>query len=110
MRSASPVLAITVFLLATGAHAQPVPQGPPPPGQAAAPRPVPRSAEVAADRRVTFRLEAPKATTVLVNGDWPGGRGLAMSKDAAGLWTLTTGPLTPEIVQDKIRPLLEDAP
>lgn len=97
MRSTCTVLAFTVLLPAAGAHAQPVPQGPPQPGQAVAPRQAPRSAEVAPDGRVTFRLEAPGAAAVVVNGDWPGGRGLAMSKDAAGLWTLTTGPLAAEI-------------
>ena len=36
------------------------------------------------DGRVTFRLLAPKATEVLVQGNWEGGRGLAMTKDARG--------------------------
>ena len=34
------------------------------------------SPEISPDNRVTFRLRAPKAAEVLVNGDWPGGRGL----------------------------------
>ena len=49
------------------------------------------------DGRVTFRLNAPKAGQVVVNGDWPGGRGLSMAKGASGEWTLTTDPLAPEI-------------
>ena len=36
-----------------------------------------RSPEVLADGRVTVRLLAPKATEVLVQGNWEGGRGLA---------------------------------
>jgi enterochelin esterase family protein len=49
-----------------------------------------RSPEVLADGRVTFRLLAPRATEVQVQGNWPGGRDLAMTKDAAGLWSVTT--------------------
>ncbi len=56
-----------------------------------------RSAEVSADGRVTFRLYAPKAAEVLVNGNWEGGRGLAMSKDSSGVWSVTTPPLGAEI-------------
>ncbi|MBS1857204.1 MAG: esterase [Acidobacteria bacterium] len=55
------------------------------------------SPEVLPDHRVTFRLRAPNAAAVLVNGDWPGGRGLRMTKDAAGVWSVTTEPLSPEI-------------
>src|SRR5258705_4619158 len=55
------------------------------------------SPEVLADCRVTFRLLAPKATEVLVQGNWDGGRGLAMTKDAAGLWSVTTAALEPEL-------------
>ena len=96
-------LALIAFTFAANALAQPPvgqpPAGQQPPGQAAAarPTPAPRSAEVAPDLRVTFRMNAPKATQVTLNGDWPGGRGLPMTKDASGTWTLTTEPLTPEI-------------
>lgn len=94
--------ALFVVALSVSAFAQqaPPPAGQQPPGQAAAaarPAPIPRSAEVAPDGKVTFRLDAPKATQVVVNGDWPGGRGLAMAKGQDGIWTLTTGPLTPEV-------------
>ena len=96
-----PTLATTLIVvaLAAGALAQQPPAGQPPQGQAAAarPAPAPRSAEVASDGRVTFRVNAPKAGQVVLNGDWPGGRGLSMTKDASGTWTLTTDPLTPEI-------------
>ena len=56
-----------------------------------------RSPEVLADGRVTFRLLAPKATEVLVQGNWEGGRGLAMTKDNSGLWSVTTSALQPEV-------------
>jgi enterochelin esterase-like enzyme len=95
-----PILAtIFAIVLASGALAQQPPAGQPPQGEAAAARPAPppRSAEVAPDGRVTFRVNAPKAVQVVVNGDWPGGRGQSLTKDPSGTWTLTTGPLTPEI-------------
>lgn len=54
------------------------------------------SPEVAADRRVTFRLLAPKAREVLLTGEFiHGSRSLVMSED--GVWSLTVGPLEPEI-------------
>jgi enterochelin esterase-like enzyme len=55
------------------------------------------SPEVLKDGRVTFRLLAPKAAEVLVQGNWEGGRGLAMAKDSAGLWSVTTATLQPEV-------------
>ncbi|MCX6630337.1 MAG: alpha/beta hydrolase-fold protein [Candidatus Solibacter sp.] len=55
------------------------------------------SPEVLADRRITFRLLAPKATEVLVQGNWEGGRGLAMTKDNSGLWSVTIPALQPEL-------------
>jgi enterochelin esterase-like enzyme/TRAP-type uncharacterized transport system substrate-binding protein len=65
-----------------------------PPAEPAQPA---RSAEVSPNGNVTFRLLAPKATEVVVNGDWPNGRGMVMSKDASGIWTLTTPPLGQEL-------------
>jgi enterochelin esterase-like enzyme len=55
-----------------------------------------RSPEVLADGRITFRLYAPHATEVLVVGNWEGGRDLAMTKDATGVWSVTTPALQPE--------------
>ena len=55
------------------------------------------SPEILSDNRVTFRLLAPKASEVLVNGEWPGGRGMRMTKDATGVWSVTTERLSPEI-------------
>ncbi|HLY07932.1 MAG TPA: alpha/beta hydrolase-fold protein [Planctomycetota bacterium] len=55
------------------------------------------SPEVKADRMVTFRLRAPKAAEVVLNGEWKGGGKLAMTKDDQGLWSLTVGPLEPDL-------------
>ena len=53
------------------------------------------SPEVAADRRVTFRILAPKAEVVrLTGGDIPGlGQGADMKKDPNGVWEATLGPI-----------------
>lgn len=55
------------------------------------------SPEVLPDRRVTLRLIAPKAAEVLLLGNWPGGRGARMTRDASGVWSITTAPLQPEV-------------
>ena len=55
-----------------------------------------RSPEIAPDRRVTFRLRAPKATEVSVVGEFVRGTH-AMTKDASGIWAWTSDPLPPEI-------------
>ncbi|MES1256749.1 MAG: alpha/beta hydrolase-fold protein [Acidobacteriota bacterium] len=65
----------------------------------------------AADNRVTFRIRAPKASEVWVSTnlggtapkpagtvkDQPGMWNVPLQKDATGLWTVTVGPLEPEI-------------
>ncbi len=55
------------------------------------------SPEVAADRRVTFRILAPQAKTVRLSGsDIPGvGQGATMTRDPNGVWEVTLGPLDP---------------
>jgi enterochelin esterase family protein len=55
-----------------------------------------RSPEVGPDRRVTFRLRAPRATEVTVSGEFQSGSA-AMTKDSDGVWSVTVGPLKPEI-------------
>ena len=59
----------------------------------AAPRLI--SPEVHADRTVTFRVRAPKASEVALSfqGSKP------MTKDADGTWSITVGPLEPEIYE-----------
>ncbi len=54
------------------------------------------SPELAEDRRVTFRLMAPKATEVLVVGQWNEGR-VPLVKGSNGLWSATTGPIEPGV-------------
>lgn len=54
------------------------------------------SPEIGADRRVTFRLYAPKASQVVVNGEWLNGGTLAMTKDDAGVWSAVSDPIAPE--------------
>jgi enterochelin esterase-like enzyme len=57
-----------------------------------------RSPEVHADRTVTFRLRAPDATAVALVGEVTQGKGpQAMSKGGDGVWSVTVGPLSPEI-------------
>src|SRR5580692_10717157 len=56
-----------------------------------------KSPEVSTDNKVTFRLSAPAATTVTLNGSWLGATGLPMTKDASGVWSTTVGPLTPQL-------------
>lgn len=75
-------------------------------GQAPAVAPVAAPARIAspeihADNSVTFRLAAPRATTVAVRGDWPGGASAntttPMVKGEKGVWSATVGPLKPDI-------------
>jgi enterochelin esterase-like enzyme len=66
-------------------------------GMAGGRGPALRSPEILDDQKITFRLRAPNATEVTVNGDWPQGRGVKMTKDDAGVWLATVGPLTPEL-------------
>ncbi len=53
------------------------------------------SPEIAADRKVTFRLLAPKAQAVrVIGGDIPGNnKGAEMTKNASGVWEATIGPV-----------------
>ena len=46
---------------------------------------------------MTFRLRAANAAEVALNGDWPDGRGIKLTKDDQGVWSATVGPLTPEL-------------
>jgi enterochelin esterase family protein len=57
------------------------------------------SPEVHPDRTVTFRVRAPQASDVKLTGDWMAtpeaatGGTIAMTKDAAGIWSVTSPPL-----------------
>jgi enterochelin esterase-like enzyme len=61
--------------------------------------PVTKSAEILPDNSVTFRLLSKEAGSVAVSGDWmPGfGASVPMVKNDTNLWTLTVGPLKPEL-------------
>jgi enterochelin esterase-like enzyme len=54
-----------------------------------------KSPDVAEDGTVTFRLRAPEAKSVIVSGDF--GDDASMTKGADGIWSVTVGPLPPEI-------------
>lgn len=54
------------------------------------------SPQVHEDRRVTFRVRAPKANEVTVAGEWPGGAA-PLIRDEQGVWSVTLGPLEPEL-------------
>jgi hypothetical protein len=48
--------------------------------------------------RVTFRIYAPKAEAVTVNGDWMKlGEKVALTKSSEGVWSVTVGPLDPQV-------------
>jgi enterochelin esterase-like enzyme len=52
------------------------------------------SPEVHADRTVTFRIAAPKATEVTLTGDWVDGAQKLTNADD-GVWSVTLGPMPP---------------
>jgi enterochelin esterase-like enzyme len=51
-----------------------------------------QSPEVHADRTITFRLEAPKASSVSVLGEWNLNKPQPLTKDEQGIWSITIGP------------------
>lgn len=56
------------------------------------------SPEVHPDKKVTFRIAAPKATEVsLVNDGFMPAPEPKLTKDASGVWSVTVGPLEPSI-------------
>jgi len=60
--------------------------------------PAVRSPEVHPDRTVTFRLRAPQASAVELVGEVLQGKPpQPMTKDSEGVWSITIGPLPPEI-------------
>jgi enterochelin esterase family protein len=66
------------------------------------------SPEVHADRTVTFRVRAPQAREVQLTGApillalGAGGKPVPFQKDAQGLWTLTVGPIKPNLYVYKL--------
>ena len=55
------------------------------------------SPELLPDGRVTFRLYAPRAEQVLLRGEVVAGQRSAMTRGEGGVWSLTIGPLPPDI-------------
>ncbi|MBN2482081.1 MAG: esterase [Bacteroidales bacterium] len=55
------------------------------------------SPEILPDNKVVFRLYAPEATNVSVNGEWMQmGEISELARNDTGLWSVTIGPLKPE--------------
>jgi enterochelin esterase-like enzyme len=70
-----------------------------PPRREPTPNDTLKSPEISADHHVTFRIYAPKASSVTVSGDWIAqgrGTGGGLTKDDSGVWSLTVGPLVPD--------------
>lgn len=55
------------------------------------------SPEISSKNTATFRLMAPQATTVEIEGSFLNGKRAKMEKDASGLWTYTSSVLQPEL-------------
>jgi enterochelin esterase family protein len=56
------------------------------------------SPEIHADHRVTFRILAPKASEVTLEGGWMApNESIALTKDEQGMWSVTVGPLNPTV-------------
>ena len=86
------VLAAMVMGMAPAALAQP------PAGRGGGPpQPQVTSPELAADRRITFRILAPQAQAIrLAAGDIPGvGQTTQLTKGENGVWEVTIGPVDP---------------
>jgi enterochelin esterase-like enzyme len=92
----------TILLSLLAAGSPDALQTPPPaPAPQAQRQPTPNdtlvSPEVLSDRRVTFRLYAPKASAVTLRGDWMDTSApVTLEKDQQGVWSATLGPLTPD--------------
>ena len=81
---------IAILSCASALHAQPTPGR----GQQG-PRVV--SPEVLPDNKVTFRLLAPHASAVVLNGSWDVGTDIPLTKDDQGIWSVTVGPLAQQL-------------
>jgi enterochelin esterase-like enzyme len=94
MKTRVAALMMGIAAMAQAGSAQ-QPAGPPP-----SRTPAVRSPEVHSDRRVTFRIYAPRAAEVTVAGEFQVGAPVhKMTKDAQGVWSVTVGPFEPEIYE-----------
>ena len=91
MRKVTPCVVLAGAALMTAAAPAPAQDRP---GQR---QPAVTSPEVSAEKKITFRVQAPKAEAVrLVASDIPGnGRGVAMKKGDGGVWEASIGPVPP---------------
>ena len=92
------LIAVVLVGLAVLAGALPPPAG----AQRQRRKPTPNdklvSPEVHPDKKVTFRIYAPKASEVTLRGDWmEGGKPVALEKDKDGVWSVSVGPLVPDL-------------
>jgi enterochelin esterase family protein len=92
-----PMAAVILLALAAATTSSRAQSTNPPPRSRGPQGPQVISPEVAADRRVTFRILAPKAEAVRVSaGDIQGlGQGGQMTKGTNGVWEVTVGPIEP---------------
>src|SRR5437868_2622416 len=88
-------LGLAMTLIAGAALAQP-PAAPPAGGGRGGRGPSVVSPEIGADRTLTLRYLAPNATQVTASGELDG-KPHPMTKGADGVWTVTIGPLAPDI-------------
>lgn len=56
-----------------------------------------RTAIVNADQSVTIRIFAPRAESILLNGELTGNNPQPMDRDSLGVWSYTTTPLVPDL-------------
>jgi enterochelin esterase family protein len=87
---------LALFVYAAPARAQ-APAAPAPQGRGNSPAATVVSPEIAADRKVTFRIYAPNAQAIrLAAGDVPGvGQTTQLTKGENGIWQVTVGPIDP---------------
>jgi enterochelin esterase-like enzyme len=88
-------LALIATLSPVASAQTPTPTATPQAAAAPAPPPPIISPDVSADRRVTFRFRAPNAKEVLLSRE--GTQRVAMQKDEAGVWSVTTDALEPDL-------------
>ena len=80
-----------LLLLVTMLHVSGIVMGQPPRG------PFVVSPQVLPDKKVTFRYLAPSAKEVRLSGGQFGAANVQMKKDSIGIWSVTVGPVRPDI-------------
>ena len=93
------LLAAGFVIAPSTVHAQAATNPPSFPRRTPTPNDTLKSLEVLPDKRVAFRIYAPKATEVTLTGDWVAqglGKAGSLVKDDKGVWSLEVGPLPPD--------------